>query len=277
MATPSPWPSVSGDKLSTWPEPSSSLKMDDLQEIMDSFDGDEVEIPELHIGESNGWDLTLNLTSALLTLPTQKEAVDEKLEPVSTSTPRDAFGDEAFRGVEEVDPGYSGNNTSSSGVYPRNPRFKTEWCRNFKEKGKCLYGDYCQFAHGFEELQQCSTQNNYKTRRCNKYWMTGAGYCPYGPRCNYLHDEEADQVFVKPERFRGEPEGRRGSAGESLSSSSRGSSPTPRDAGKSKPNLPKLPPPLYLLERPQAGSGRLAAFFHNNEYVWVDTWTKTYI
>ena len=29
-----------------------------------------------------------------------------------------------------------------------NARFKTEICRNFKEKGHCLYGDLCQFAHG---------------------------------------------------------------------------------------------------------------------------------
>jgi hypothetical protein len=28
-----------------------------------------------------------------------------------------------------------------------NPHFKTEYCRSFKEKGTCLYGDLCQFAH----------------------------------------------------------------------------------------------------------------------------------
>ena len=32
----------------------------------------------------------------------------------------------------------------------QNARFKTEICRNFKEKGHCLYGDLCQFAHGKE-------------------------------------------------------------------------------------------------------------------------------
>ena len=32
----------------------------------------------------------------------------------------------------------------------QNTRFKTEICRNFKEKGHCLYGDLCQFAHGKE-------------------------------------------------------------------------------------------------------------------------------
>ena len=32
-------------------------------------------------------------------------------------------------------------------------RFKTEICRNFKEKGTCLYGELCQFAHGKHELR----------------------------------------------------------------------------------------------------------------------------
>ena len=34
-----------------------------------------------------------------------------------------------------------------------NPRFKTEICRNYKEKGSCLYADLCQFAHGKHELR----------------------------------------------------------------------------------------------------------------------------
>merc|ERR1712035_193778 len=34
-----------------------------------------------------------------------------------------------------------------------NPRFKTEFCRNFREKGSCMYGDHCQFAHGKTELR----------------------------------------------------------------------------------------------------------------------------
>ena len=37
-----------------------------------------------------------------------------------------------------------------------NARFKTEICRNFKEKGHCLYGDLCQFAHGKDVSLSCS-------------------------------------------------------------------------------------------------------------------------
>ena len=40
------------------------------------------------------------------------------------------------------------NTTAEGASGTANPRFKTEICRNFKEKGHCLYGDLCQFAHG---------------------------------------------------------------------------------------------------------------------------------
>ena len=39
---------------------------------------------------------------------------------------------------------------SSDDATGQNSRFKTEICRNFKEKGQCLYGNLCQFAHGNE-------------------------------------------------------------------------------------------------------------------------------
>jgi len=73
-----------------------------------------------------------------------------------------------------------------------NPRFKTEFCRNFKEKGTCLYGDLCQFAHGKTELRKDVVRHNkYKTKHCQKYWING--YCAYGPRCNFIHKEREIQ------------------------------------------------------------------------------------
>jgi len=73
-----------------------------------------------------------------------------------------------------------------------NPRFKTEICRNFKEKGTCLYGDLCQFAHGKHELRKDVVRHNkYKTKHCQKYWING--YCAYGPRCNFIHKEQESQ------------------------------------------------------------------------------------
>lgn len=77
-----------------------------------------------------------------------------------------------------------------------NPRFKTEFCRNYKEKGTCLYGELCQFAHGRHELRKDVVRHNkYKTKLCQKFWIVG--YCAYGPRCNFVHNEldSGNQVF----------------------------------------------------------------------------------
>merc|ERR1719495_819041 len=81
-----------------------------------------------------------------------------------------------------------------------NPRFKTEICRNFKEKGSCLYGDLCQFAHGKHELRKDFVRHNkYKTKLCQKYWI--AGYCAYGPRCNFIHQEKEGLAHIQAQEF----------------------------------------------------------------------------
>lgn len=93
--------------------------------------------------------------------------------------------------VNESQYGRHGNDCS-------NPRFKTEFCRNFREKGVCLYGDLCQFAHGRTELRQDVVRHNkYKTKLCQKFWIHG--YCAYGPRCNFIHQEkEGTEEEQKP-------------------------------------------------------------------------------
>ena len=105
------------------------------------------------------------------------------------------------------------NTTAEGASGTANPRFKTEICRNFKEKGTCLYGELCQFAHGKHELRVSSSvrrdnirfitlllfilqkdvvrHNKYKTKHCHKYWIMG--YCAYGPRCNFIHKEQESQ------------------------------------------------------------------------------------
>merc|ERR1711936_1305241 len=83
-----------------------------------------------------------------------------------------------------------------------NPRFKTEICRNFKEKGSCLYGDLCQFAHGKHELRKdVGRHNKYKTKHCQKYWITG--YCAYGPRCNFIHQEKEGLAALQAQEMVG--------------------------------------------------------------------------
>ena len=44
-------------------------------------------------------------------------------------------------------------------------------------------------------MRNVGQHSKYKTKRCQKYWI--AGYCAYGPRCNFLHYEEKDQVQPK--------------------------------------------------------------------------------
>merc|ERR1712025_523777 len=83
-----------------------------------------------------------------------------------------------------------------------NYRFKTMICNSFKEKGRCPYGDKCQFAHGNDEMRDVlGSQSNYKTKRCQKFW--NAGYCAYGSRCNFLHFEEEADDQVKRKHFSG--------------------------------------------------------------------------
>merc|ERR1712226_1182709 len=79
------------------------------------------------------------------------------------------------------------SNSNNRTLQDCNPRFKTEICRNFKERNKCIYGDRCQFAHGRQELRDVVRNSKYKTKLCQKYWISG--YCAYGPRCNFLHEE----------------------------------------------------------------------------------------
>ena len=92
-----------------------------------------------------------------------------------------------------------------------NPLYKTEMCKKWLQFGYCRYGDRCQFAHGLAELRPKKVHPKYKTERCRTFWTHGEwkpalylfhihlafltvlvlnlGWCPYGERCRFLHDE----------------------------------------------------------------------------------------
>ena len=110
----------------------------------------------------------------------------------------------------------------------------------------------------FQEMRQTGKQNKYKTKLCQKYWI--AGYCAYGPRCNFVHNE--DGGCGKADR------GRTGSAGDLSGESLEWVS-----SNSYSPGGQRIPP-LEELVRPEFGSGRLAAFTVNNTLTWVDTWTR---
>eukprot|EP00250_Pteridium_aquilinum_P010022 c19097_g1_i1 orf=75-1262(+) len=92
--------------------------------------------------------------------------------------------------------------------------FKTKLCIKFKA-GTCPYNSSCNFAHGMDELRKpppgwedmvgiqdtgvvsggsnavpssADSLRFRRTRRCKKYYSEEG--CPYGERCNFLHDDQ---------------------------------------------------------------------------------------
>ena len=210
------------------------------------------------------------LADKLLTLSDQpKSPLEEgygssesdKISPRSSRSSPELSG----RSNSDLGPGEEAGGQTEADLRPEgeaggpNSRFKTEICRNFKEKGHCLYGELCQFAHGKEEMRNVGQHSKYKTQRCLSYWLLG--YCGYGPRCNFLHYEEKDPSgqlvkLSRTEKTEKEP------------------SPEP---SVSHASLPPTPVPLGELYRPTVGSGRLAALSRGGELHWIDIRTQSYV
>uniref|UniRef100_A0A915Q5G6 C3H1-type domain-containing protein n=1 Tax=Setaria digitata TaxID=48799 RepID=A0A915Q5G6_9BILA len=105
--------------------------------------------------------------------------------------------------------------------------YKTSLCKAFRENNKCEYGAECVFAHGEKELRLppqvketyylcCYDEGKvaqvdlillklahpkYKTQLCNKFSIWN--YCPYGSRCQFIHQRSFASVglasAIKPE------------------------------------------------------------------------------
>lgn len=70
----------------------------------------------------------------------------------------------------------------------KDPKYKTELCKNYVKYGKCTYKGKCRYAHGEAELISKNLSNkNYKKTKCDKFF-TPPGVCPYGFRCQYIHE-----------------------------------------------------------------------------------------
>ena len=81
-------------------------------------------------------------------------------------------------------------------------KYKTEVCRNW-EAGRCPYAHSCAFAHGYQELRNKQhLSKNYKRKPCKQFFSQG--YCTYGERCQFAHNEvktashSADSSFSEP-------------------------------------------------------------------------------
>ena len=112
-----------------------------------------------------------------------------------------------------IPPTLSVSGTHSHGCLTR---YKTELCRPFTETGKCKYGDKCQFSHGTNELRILMRHPKYKTEYCRTFHTSKifslsfssswhiqsfhflAGYCPYGPRCHFIHDVHEARTAINP-------------------------------------------------------------------------------
>ena len=144
-------------------------------------------------------------------------------------------------------------------------------------------------------MRNVGQHSKYKTKRCQKYWIAGticnkqktyllkftfSGYCAYGPRCNFLHYEEKDQVQPKhtnPTTSRGRDcSGGSGGSGE-MSLESSGVTTPSMSPPNIKYKLPTTPVPLEVLNRPSHGSGRLAAVTRDGEFHWIDIRTQKYV
>ncbi len=67
----------------------------------------------------------------------------------------------------------------------KNLKFKTELCLKFMTKGKCRYKNYCEFAHGSQELIPKHVKPTFRTKLCGNYHNMLT--CPYGTRCQFKH------------------------------------------------------------------------------------------
>ena len=81
----------------------------------------------------------------------------------------------------------------------KDPKYKTELCKTFSEKGKCPYGYKCRFAHGKEELNSKNLNLNYKKKKCKKF--SEYGFCPYGSRCSFIHYDRKINDIILPFYF----------------------------------------------------------------------------
>jgi hypothetical protein len=89
-------------------------------------------------------------------------------------------------------------------------KYKTQLCKHFLEHGRCPLAQYCQFAHGQEDLRQPSdplpknfgktalgaVHSNYKTIPC-KFWRE-TGECKFGEGCSFYHGTEEKRRLIDP-------------------------------------------------------------------------------
>lgn len=71
----------------------------------------------------------------------------------------------------------------------KDPKYKTEMCKNWEKFSSCPYNTKCRFAHGKKELltKEVESNPNYRVKDCLNFF--NSGFCSYGKRCCFKHDE----------------------------------------------------------------------------------------
>mmetsp|Transcript_40130 Transcript_40130/g.45866 ORF Transcript_40130/g.45866 Transcript_40130/m.45866 type:complete len:199 (+) Transcript_40130:467-1063(+) len=77
-------------------------------------------------------------------------------------------------------------------LMPNSNRYKTELCKNW-QNGVCEYNDKCIFAHGYHEMRP-KMYPNFRTQLCKNY--SSYRWCPYGSRCQFIHEDSAEQESI---------------------------------------------------------------------------------
>lgn len=267
-------------------------------------DQEEVEEEEKKQEDSNEFEDAKQLAEQLMLVDMEEEEDEEQKEEQD---------DEDLNQYEDAKQSV-GDEDGSEESTSANPRFKTEICRNIKEKGSCLYGDLCQFAHGKDEVRDVVKHNKYKTKLCQKYWIHG--YCAYGPRCNFVHCEKdsskgtkktvpttetpsylpptgslvrtvddvinmatTDAVLLPNDTVLHKVKSVDDSGSKEVSVEDSGNSSLGSDSKSptASPRLVESPDTEGEFFTPIYGSGRLIAKQENNTFTWLDTWTQKYV
>jgi hypothetical protein len=94
--------------------------------------------------------------------------------------------------------------------YTLKQKFKTQMCKHYLADGECPLHQYCQFAHGADELRQPNdplpkqfgktalgaVHSNYKTEPCK--YMEETGECKFGDGCSFYHNDKERRQLIDP-------------------------------------------------------------------------------
>lgn len=94
--------------------------------------------------------------------------------------------------------------------YTMKQKFKTQMCKHYIDDNECPLKQFCQFAHGPEDLRQPNdplpknfgksalgaVHSNFKTEPCKNWTQTGE--CKFGEGCSFYHSDTDKRDLIDP-------------------------------------------------------------------------------